>query len=76
MRNLIVKNGVSLETRAKAYYNLALIQYISGKFDEAIENFKVAVMLFPDSIVYGNALDEALKAKEKNMTAQNFNLNH
>ncbi len=55
------KPGLEPKVQAKAYYNLGLAQMYSGQFDEAIENFKKAMILNPKEDRYVDAVKTAKK---------------
>jgi hypothetical protein len=65
LENASHKPGFEQKIKAKAIYNLGLAKMYGGDCEEAIELFKKAVTLNPDSGRYQKAVITAKKEKEK-----------
>jgi len=59
------KTGLEPKVQAKAYYDLGLAQLYTSKYDDALNNFKKAMSLMPNSSTYQNAVINAKSEKAK-----------
>lgn len=62
------KPDIPFKSRAKAFYDLGIIQMYSGEYDQALDNFVQAYNLVPKNSRYTNAIktcrDERFKAEQ------------
>ena len=71
-----LKPEIPVKSRAKAFYNLGLIQMYSGDYDNAIDNFVQALNLVPKSGRYSRAIqtcrDERYQADQVRRQMEGF----
>ncbi len=66
LKNATTKSGLKPKVQAKAFYNYGLAKMYGGEPAEAVELFKKAMRLRPDSKRYQNAVLNAKEEVKKN----------